>query len=191
MSSVKLAEVARTARQQINKLANGERKMTKEWAERLAPPLGIHVEDLMFPRSDRVYAPLLSWVSAGRLSEQDGVTKTDISKYVLAADLPKGDWIALEVQGESMNRIAPDGSLIFVDVDDKTLTDGGFYVFGTPEGEATFKRYLVAKNGRPARLQPYSTDPNQETLPLAEGTVVVGRVGRVVVDIGKNGKPWR
>lgn len=183
LSSVKLAEIAGTSRQQINKLASGEREMTAIWAERLAPILKTAPELLVFPSLRRTRAPLISWVSAGRMFEQDAVRKGDVRKYVLAADLPKGDWIVLEIQGDSMNLVAPDGSYIFVNLADDTLVNEGFYVFTTPQGEATFKRYRAAEKGRPPRLQPFSTNPDHETIIPTEETVVIGRVGRVVHDL--------
>lgn len=41
----------------------------------------------------------MSWVSAGKLEDQDGITNVDVEKHVIAVDLPKGDWIALEGEG--------------------------------------------------------------------------------------------
>jgi len=176
-----LARAAETSPQQISRLFKGEREMTALWAEKLAPPLHTTPEQLVFPGLRRFRAPLVSWVSAGRLTHQDGVRRSDVKKYVLLADLPKGDWIVLEVQGDSMDRVAPDGSYICVNLEDKrTLTDK-FYVFCTPEGEATFKRY---RDGNPPRLQPYSTNPDHETVPMTEEMSIVGRVGRVIQDLG-------
>ncbi|MHC1943483.1 LexA family transcriptional regulator [Bradyrhizobium sp. UFLA06-06] len=175
-----LAKAAGTSPQQINRLLQGEREMTALWAERLAPPLRTSPEKLVFPSLRTFRAPLLSWVSAGRLAQQEGVKKSDVRKYVYLADLPKGDWIVLEVQGDSMDRIAPDGSYICVNLADHRVVTDKFYVFGTPDGEATFKRYRA---GNPPRLQPYSTNPDHETLQMTGETLIVGRVGRVINDL--------
>lgn len=180
LSSVKLAELAGTSRQQINKLVSGEREMTAIWAERLAPPLKTSPEKLVFPSLRTFRAPLLSWVSAGRLFHQEGVKKSDVRRYVHLADLPRGDWIVLEVQGDSMDRIAPDGSFICVNLADHRTINDKFYVFATPEGEATFKRF---RSGTPPRLQPFSTNPDHETIMMAGETHIVGRVGRVINDL--------
>lgn len=180
ITQVALAELAGTTQQQIGKLVNGQREMTAVWAERLAGPLRVSPEQLVFPNLRRTRVPLLSWVSAGKMVHQEGVRKTDVKKWLLAADLPRGDWFCLEVQGDSMDRIAPDGSYIFVNGADQRLVNDGFYVFGTPEGEVTFKRFRA---GRPPRLQPYSTNPDHETLPVTEGLTTAGRVGRVIHDL--------
>lgn len=175
-----LARAAGTTQQQIGKLVHGEREMTALWAERLAGPLRTSPELLVFPGLRRFRAPVLSWVSAGQLIHQEGVKKTDIKRYVLLADLPKGDWIVLEVQGDSMDRVAPDGSYICVNLDDQRVVNDKFYVFGTAAGEATFKRY---RSGTPPRLQPYSTNPDHETIQMSDEMLVVGRVGRVINDL--------
>jgi SOS-response transcriptional repressor LexA len=180
VSQAELARAAGTSPQQINRLVQGEREMTALWAERLGPPLQTPPEVLVFPGLRRFRAPLLSWVSAGRLGHQEGVRRTDIKRYVLLSDLPKGDWIVLQVEGSSMDRIAPSGALICVNRADQRVLNDKFYVFATAEGEATFKRY---RGGNPPRLQPFSTDPDYETLPMMEGMTVVGRVGRVITDL--------
>jgi SOS-response transcriptional repressor LexA len=180
VSQADLAKAADTSPQQISKLVQGQREMTALWAEKLAPTLRTSPEQLVFQGLRRFRAPLLSWVSAGRLVQQEGVRRSDIKRYVLLADLPKGDWIVLEVEGDSMNRIAPDGSYICVNLADQRVLNDHFFVFGTPEGEATFKRYRA---GNPPRLQPFSTNPDHETLQMTEEVLIVGRVGRVINDL--------
>lgn len=180
VSQGQLAKAAGTSQQQIGKLLHGEREMTALWAERLAPPLKTSPEKLVFPALRTFRAPLVSWVSAGRLAQQEGVKKSDVRKYVYLADLPRGDWIVLEVQGDSMDRIAPDSSYICVNLADQRVINDKFYVFGTAEGDATFKRY---RSGNPARLQPFSTNPDHETVPMGEDMLVIGRVGRVINDL--------
>lgn len=180
VSQAELAKAAGTSQQQVNRLVHGEREMTALWAERLAPPLKTSPEKLVFPRLRTFRAPLLSWVSASRLAMQEGVKRSDVRKYVYLADLPKGDWVVLEVQGDSMDRVAPDGSYICVNLADQRVVNDHFFVFGTPEGEATFKRYRA---GNPPRLQPFSTNPDHETIQMAGDILIVGRVGRVIHDL--------
>ncbi|MBR0700148.1 helix-turn-helix domain-containing protein [Bradyrhizobium diazoefficiens] len=180
VGQTELAKATGTSQQQIGKLVHGEREMTAHWAEKLAPALRISPEQLVFPGLRRLRIPLVSWVSAGRMTVQEGVRRADVKKYLLTADLPRGDWIALQVQGDSMDRVAPDGSYIFVNTEDQALLNDRFYVFSTEQGEATFKRYRA---GRPARLQPYSTNPDHETIQATDDFKVVGRVGRVITDL--------
>lgn len=180
LSQAKLAKAAGTSQQQISKLINGEREMTAHWAEKLAPMLLTSPERLVFPNLKSSRAPLLSWVSAGKLTHQEGVRKSDVRKYLVLGDLPKGDWVVLEVAGDSMDRVAPEGSYICVNLSDQRLVNDKFYVFSSAQGDATFKRY---RSGNPPRLQPYSTNPDHETLPLTDGMTCLGRVSRIVHDL--------
>jgi SOS-response transcriptional repressor LexA len=180
ISQADLARAADTSPQQISKLIQGEREMTALWAEKLAPILQVAPEALVFPGLKQVRVPLLSWASAGRLANEDGIRKSDIRKYMLVPDLPKGEWIVLEVRGDSMDRIAPEGAFICVNTTDKTPANDKFYVFSTPDGGATFKRYRA---GKPPRLQPFSTNPDHETLPIVDEMTVLGRVGRVITNL--------
>ncbi len=48
LTQARLAELAATSQPQIRRLEAGERQLTKEWSERLAPHLGISASELMF-----------------------------------------------------------------------------------------------------------------------------------------------
>lgn len=49
LSQAQLAERVGTSQPQIKRLEDGERKLTKEWAERIAPHLDVSAESLLFP----------------------------------------------------------------------------------------------------------------------------------------------
>jgi len=49
LSQAKLASLAGTSQPQIKRLEDGERELTKAWAERLAPHLGVTAEEILFP----------------------------------------------------------------------------------------------------------------------------------------------
>ncbi|MFG1388845.1 S24 family peptidase [Xanthobacter sp. V3C-2] len=53
MSQESLAKLAGTSQAQIDRLEKGQRKLTKEWAMRLSPHLGIDASDLLFPDKAR------------------------------------------------------------------------------------------------------------------------------------------
>ncbi len=100
-------------------------------------------------------------------------------RTVTVSDLPSGDWVALEVSGNSMDRIAPHGSIICVNRSDKRLVQDRSYVFTYDDGASTFKRYKAD----PDRFVPYSHDPDEETV-IPEGEwSVFGRARRVIADI--------
>jgi phage repressor protein C with HTH and peptisase S24 domain len=56
LSRSKLAELAKTSHGQIQKLENGERKLTQQWMERLAPHLGVVPAQLLPPTADELKA---------------------------------------------------------------------------------------------------------------------------------------
>jgi SOS-response transcriptional repressor LexA len=176
-----LARLTKENKQTIDRYIKGERKLPMPVAEKLAPLVHASVAELLLVESaafERV--PLLSWVEAGKLADQDGVSNVDVEKHIVAVDLPKGKWIALRVKGDSMDRLAPDGAIIFIDRTDDRLKEDQFYVFSVGAGAATFKRY---RGGKSVRLQPYSNNPDHETIPAPDDLRVVGRVRRVVTDL--------
>lgn len=123
--------------------------------------------------------PLLSWVSAGKLEEADSVENHEI-RQVMVADLPRGNYIALQVDGDSMDRVAPQGSILIVDRNDRDLRDRQYYIVAGPAHEVTFKRF----RDDPPRLEPYSTNPDHEPIfPGEDGFRVIGRVRRVNKDL--------
>ncbi|WP_371346248.1 helix-turn-helix transcriptional regulator [Ancylobacter sp. IITR112] len=128
--------------------------------------------------------PLVSWVAASAFAETTfGAGLPADLPTINVPDLPAGEYIALKVQGDSMNRIAVDGSTIIVRLNDKELLDRAFYVFMGTDG-TTFKRYR-AKEG-PQRLEAYSTSDHPTIYP-SERIEVVGRVIRVITDLYRPG----
>lgn len=168
---------------------NGGRNPSRANAQRYAKAFKVRWEWLHLglgdpleePRIRRpvVSVPLISWVSAGRMTLGETILADATLTHIEVADLPDGDWAALEVEGDSMDRLAPHGSTIIVNRADKILRHERFYVMGTEEGETTFKRYRA----NPDRLQPFSTNPDHETIPLTGGELVFGRLRRVIIDL--------
>lgn len=157
----------------------------------LAGPLATTPEWLAFGRGaadpsleDGAFqsVPLVSWVAASNFSEAGAVVVEGDESWqrIRVGDLPEGQYIALLVEGTSMNRIAVHHSHIIVRLSDKNLVDRGFYVMASDEG-ATFKRYRNLEG--PPRLEPYSTFEGHPTL-YPQGEVrVIGRVARVLTDL--------
>lgn len=126
--------------------------------------------------------PLLdSFVSAGNLSPRDAVRPEDVTRYVAVGALPPGDWIALTVEGDSMDLVSPDGSIIFVNRADQRLLEGGFYVVTLESDDGTtYKRFRE----HPDYFSPYSTNRDHGPVLLDVPYRVVGRVYRTMLDIG-------
>lgn len=124
-----------------------------------------------------VIVPLISWVSAGAMMREDVADEALGELTVL--DLPPGDWIALKVVGDSMDRVSPPDSTIFVDRRDRQLVPNALYVIADDEGNATYKRY---RPGPPRRFEPVSVNPVHEPIFIEDDPLVVGRVKRSVLD---------
>lgn len=185
LTQAELAALAGTSQPQIKRLESGERELTRAWAERLAGPLKTTAIKLMFPDSseDQVGAKLVSWVSAGALVQPDldPDAADDSAQWVYAPDLdPNGDWIALRVDGDSMNRISPHDSIIFVNRKDRKLVPNACYVIGDGEGGATYKRYRP-----PNTWEPVSTNPIHKPMNLPNGQEpdIIGRVRKTVLSM--------
>lgn len=121
--------------------------------------------------------PHISWVSAGQMIERDAIHDFDEFPHITAFDLPEGDWIALTVEGNSMNKISPPDSIIFVNRRDKRLVPNACYVIADETGAATYKRY------RP-NMDPPFQPASYEDVPAPRfigETHVIGRVRRSMV----------
>lgn len=89
----------------------------------------------------------------------------------------------LEVKGNSMNLILPDGALALIDYSkaNEAIVSGHVYALNINGYEATIKRIEVLDNG--FRLLPYSTDPTYKPQVFdygVEGTDEIMIIGEVV-----------
>lgn len=151
------------------------------------PPPGLVGAKEVPPHPERharevVRVPLLDSVAAGKLKHPVSQLALEDVPLLAFADLGRGDFFALTVDGDSMDRIAPDGATIVIDRSDRVLVAGKPYVV-SDRGAASFKLW---KPG-PPRFAPYSTNPAHEPIYTknkeAAEKMVVGRVKRAVVDL--------
>lgn len=165
---------------------NGNRPISRKMAEVYGGKLGVSAGWLLYGEgeADRLSSfdvPLLSKVSAGMLKQREGVREADIERFIKVHDLPPGDWIALTVEGDSMNRLADDGAVIIVNRADDALVDGHFYIFALEDGHATFKRFRRTPE---PMLVPYSTNLDHLAIPVGDRELYVfGRVRKVIIDL--------
>lgn len=125
--------------------------------------------------------PLIDSVTAGKLTAPMSQIPIEDVPLLAFADLGRGEFFALKVEGSSMDRISPEGSVIVVNRADKTLVNGKCYVFNY-RGETTFKQW---HGGDPPYLAPYSTDPSHSPIFIKKKRdfEVIGRVKRSVLDL--------
>jgi hypothetical protein len=147
-------------------------------ARRYAKALGVSLQWLFFgegnphdadpePVIAALEVPLFTSVTAGLLSDNP----VDEAMGTAKAALPPGDWIAFRVDGESMDRISPPGSIIFVDRADKRLVNGGFYVIDDGTGQSTYKRFVA-----PMKFEPVSKNKSLEPFYPDNEPTIIGRV---------------
>jgi len=174
-----LADAVGLSYSQISRFESGDREPRVSEIERIAGVFGVTAAVMI---GEVVPTPLVSWVSAGDPKVADAVLETDDTPKVYAPGLdPRGDWIALRVEGTSMDRISPPDSIILVNRRDKRLVPNACYVISLDEeGEATYKRYRPD----PERFEPVSTQ-DHETLyfPQSSAPRIIGRVRRTILDL--------
>jgi SOS-response transcriptional repressor LexA len=138
------------------------------------------------PAQGTIYVPQISWVSAGKLIQPEFVSDIDTARHIPAQELDSaGQWIALRVDGDSMDRISPPDSVILVNLADRRLVSNGCYIFTDQDGGATYKRWRPARDGKPAEIAPVSTNPEHKPLRMRPDRepIVIGRVKRTILDL--------
>lgn len=155
----------------VSKMTKGQRAVSADELLAIAEITGHEPPIEQTLRATAV--PIVSWVTAGTMTSQHGVLEHDDLPRFDFAGLAEGDWIALEVDGDSMDRISPPGSIILVNRRETQLVANACYVFANEDGETTYKRFRPS----PRRIEPVSTNPAHEPIYLENGDPrVVGRV---------------
>lgn len=122
LSQAALAEKSKTSQPQIDRLEKGDRKLTVEWAERLAPHLNTSPRELLFSKAGNAeHAELVNLrvegiVEAGNfrdvtLTVDHESEKPEIS-VVKDKRFPSSRQYALLVSGDSMDRRFPNGCYV-------------------------------------------------------------------------------
>lgn len=166
---------------QLSRFENGEREPRVDELLRIAARLRVPWQEFIQAASTGWLAvPLISKVSAGQLIQHPRLEALDEEyHHIYSADLPAGDWIAMRVEGSSMDRISPPESVIFVDRRDKQLVPNACYVIDDPEEGATYKRYRPD----PVRFEPVTFTEGHKTIFPENEPRVLGRVKRTVLDL--------
>lgn len=157
------------------------RKFMGIW-EGAPPPPGLSIEIPPPPdRSEFVRVPLIDSVTAGKLRQPLSQIEPGADS-IPVADLGRGDFFALIVDGDSMNALVPNGARVIVDESDRGLVNGKPYVISF-RGETSMKLWKP----NPPRFAPWSFNPLHEPVYVkskeAAEKMVVGRVKRAVVDL--------
>jgi repressor LexA len=140
LSQAALAELAGTSQPQIKRLEAGERKLTKEWANKLAPHLNATPEDLIF--GDRT-VPLVGHVGAGSKAHY----YADADGPFGRARVPPGGTessVAVRVRGDSLGGPLDGWVIYYDDRRDPPTVDllGHLCVVGLPSGQVLVKQLM-------------------------------------------------
>jgi SOS-response transcriptional repressor LexA len=130
---------------------------------------------------DIVKVPVMDRMPASKLKKAAAEGDKNVQSLALT-DLGRGDFFALTVKGDSMDRIAPEGANIIVNRADRALVAGKPFLV-SDRGDISFRIWKPD----PARFAPFSFNPVHEPIYLKNKDqaerMVVGRVVRIVIDI--------
>lgn len=115
------------------------------------------------------WIPLVGRAPAGNWRE---AIECPIGEVAVRADKAGKNAFAVEVDGDSMNMILPEGGWAVVDPDKRHFFDKAVYLVMNGDGEATIKRF----RDNPARLVPVSTNDSHGEIMLGEPITIIGRV---------------
>jgi SOS-response transcriptional repressor LexA len=193
-SEVDLAKAVRMSQQGINSMTTGGKVQRPRKLREIAAFLVTSQEYLLGETNDPappmellyrnlVAVPVISWVSAGKLADSEEPIPEDEGRTILVDDLGAGEFFALRVDGDSMDRISPDGSIIIVNRRDQQLVSDKPYVFAV-KGKSTYKLWHPPRPPEPFYLEPFSTNPkNRPVFADRKQLEVVGRVRRTILDL--------
>ncbi|TZG28591.1 LexA family protein [Sphingomonas montanisoli] len=161
----------------LAKIEKSMRTISLDWIFKICVALGVDPGEVLDQQLDRQKPlrtiPLIGQIAAGNWRE----AVLDSTELAAVPVSTSSSAFALELVGDSMDLIAPPGSLIVVDPEDGDLRDGKVYAIMNSEHEATFKRFRAD----PMRLEPVSSNPDHKPIPL--GKVPFTVIGRVIYSI--------
>ena len=126
-------------------------------------------------------------VSAGRLENVDGIDSYDmvtIADEIMGKYAGRKDVIILKVNGDSMNKIIPDGAYIVVDTNKTAVTDisdRDIIVFANGGEGYSVKRYVNDVKNERFLFKPESTDDTFTAIEISyENSSDLKLIGKVV-----------
>lgn len=165
ITQARLAEVAGiTSQSAISNLFKGKRKLTIVESVKLKAFLELDEGEPI------QWVPLIGLASAGQWND---ATQLAARNLPMPAGVAGKRAFAVEIKGDSMDKLLPEGGWAVVDPDQRRLFAGKVYLIANDEHETTIKRYV----GEPARFEPVSHNPMHEPFELQDQRhAVIGRI---------------
>ena len=152
----------------FSNIMSGKRRVTAQEAKVAYDFLGIKVEPTVRT------VPIIGITNAGNWRDAIHMPLGSLPIPMAAAG---DDAFALEICGDSMDKVIEDGSHIVVDPRDKELRDGKSYLIQNGEGEATVKAYFR----NPPRFEPLSSNADHKGWLVSDQDFII--LGRVVLKV--------
>lgn len=150
----------------VSKILSGERKLKVEEAKRIYDFL----ELVTVESTSTVAVPIIGLTAAGTWRE---AVEMPLGRMVIPSHVAGKRAFAVEVKGDSMNKLIEDGGWIVVDPDDHVLKAGKSYLIQNEEDGVTVKRY----QSKPARFEPVSDNPEHRAFEVNDVRYhILGRV---------------
>lgn len=183
-SQQELAEKLDTTQQTIQRYESGARDIKSSVLIKLSSVLGVTIsyllgmENAALLNNSTIDVPLYGSIAAGEPIEMMEVEDSQPVPIKVHEKFP--DAFLLRVEGDSMNRILPNGSYALIDPAQKEPISGKPYAVCVNGYDATIKRVRRLNNG--FELVPDSTDPTyvpkvfNYNEPGTDPVTVIGRV---------------
>ena len=180
-----LAEKMDTTQQTIQRYESGSRDIKSSVLIKLSAVLGVTIsyllgmENTSIPNNDMVEVPLYGAIAAGTPIEMMPVENSHPVPAEVRRRYPGA--FLLKVEGDSMNKILPNGCYALVDPCDAVEHNGAPYAVCVNGYDATIKRVNKLNNG--FELAPDSNDPtySKQVFNYNEpGTQTITVIGEVV-----------
>lgn len=170
ISGKDIADALKIDPSRVSEMRKGKRRLQIQEVEPLAKLLKFDEPQPLATR-EVVEIPVLGLASAG--GWQEAVTFPSYTMLMARPSTDKKIAFAVEIHGDSMDLLLPEGGWAAVDTEQKGLFENRVYLIQNGDREATIKRY----RNNPARFEPVSSNPDHKTFIMGEHAIdVIGRI---------------
>jgi len=150
----------------VSKILSGERQIKVHEAARIYDALGL----VAIEGAQTTAVPIIGLTAAGNWRE---AVELPLGRIIIPSGVGGHRSFAVEVKGDSMDKLINDGGWVVIDPDDHVLIPGKSYLLQNDEFGVTVKRYQKL----PARFEPVSSNPDHKSFEVSELRFhILGRV---------------